>query len=468
MIEKVIFWGTGKIAEQYEKVINDTMIQIVAYIDNNPEKWGNVRNNVPIICPEEMTAYTNVPILIACIDEESVSNQIKEISDEHPIVSYDALLHQIFIGNSISIQKNTTNNREIHRVIIDNLWGRWGGAEDWCHKVGDELSKRLWDVKIVESNSCDVTAIDNQIILKLDLDENIFVRHKQLVELLEEMRPFVYVDVWGADMLWAASLVKIKHPNDVVIISSILNDVPKIYNARKEWGKYIDAFLAISSRIANNLINNCIIPKEKIFRKEPFVEGYFKKERTYSIENECQLQICFPCRLVKKQKRADLIPEILMGLSEKIGNNFVFNIVGNGEYESCIQEFVLKNKLQHLVRFWGKIDKSALVDMFYEQDIYLNISDYEGTSLTMLEALGAGCVPVVTNVSGVEDFIVDRENGLISEIGNTNQIVDNLVYLEQNRKLLPKYGQKSSAIIESKCQIDKYIDYFEGMIWQVL
>ena len=62
--------------------------------------------------------------------------------------------------------------------------------------------------------------------------------------------------------------------------------------------------------------------------------------------------------------------------------------------------------------------KKELIDFLNEQDIYLNFSEYEGTSLTMLEAMASGCVPVVTDVSGVSDFIEDGVNGLVSDIGD--------------------------------------------------
>ena len=55
---------------------------------------------------------------------------------------------------------------------------------------------------------------------------------------------------------------------------------------------------------------------------------------------------------------------------------------------------------QWVERFLGRVDASVLV------------SDYEGTSITMLESMGAGVVPVVTRVSsGVDEWIRDGENG---------------------------------------------------------
>ncbi|MFG6661050.1 glycosyltransferase family 4 protein [Sulfitobacter sp. 915] len=39
----------------------------------------------------------------------------------------------------------------------------------------------------------------------------------------------------------------------------------------------------------------------------------------------------------------------------------------------------------------------------------------EGTSLSLLEAMGAGCFPIATNVGGLTNILIDRFNGLIVE-----------------------------------------------------
>lgn len=50
------------------------------------------------------------------------------------------------------------------------------------------------------------------------------------------------------------------------------------------------------------------------------------------------------------------------------------------------------------------------MDAFWKgQDVFVNVSEYEGTSLSMLEAMGYGCVPVVTDVSGAREFIAQEK-----------------------------------------------------------
>ena len=55
----------------------------------------------------------------------------------------------------------------------------------------------------------------------------------------------------------------------------------------------------------------------------------------------------------------------------------------------------------------------------------------------------------------------------ISEIENIDDIINNLITLEKNRKLLLDYGSICEKQIRTRCQLDKYIDFLEDMICQI-
>lgn len=110
------------------------------------------------------------------------------------------------------------------------------------------------------------------------------------------------------------------------------------------------------------------------------------------------------------------------------------------------------------------LSRAELINFLLQQDIYLNLSDYEGTSLTMLEAMACGCVPIVTNVSGVDAFINNLENGFISDIGDIENIANSILYLNINRTLLNEYGIKCAVIVSCRCDLTDYINYIEKLI----
>ena len=68
------------------------------------------------------------------------------------------------------------------------------------------------------------------------------------------------------------------------------------------------------------------------------------------------------------------------------------------------------------VNFWGKIDRDEIPEFWQNNDICVNVSDYEGRSISIMEAMVNGVVPVVTKTSGVKEDIHNNIDGYYVDI----------------------------------------------------
>ena len=48
-------------------------------------------------------------------------------------------------------------------------------------------------------------------------------------------------------------------------------------------------------------------------------------------------------------------------------------------------------------------------------DAYALCSSYEGMPISLIEAIGVGCIPVCTPVGGIVDVVHNGENGFLSD-----------------------------------------------------
>lgn len=78
----------------------------------------------------------------------------------------------------------------------------------------------------------------------------------------------------------------------------------------------------------------------------------------------------------------------------------------------------------------------------------------------MLEAMGYGCVPVVTDVSGAGEFIRNGTNGCICDVGDIEGIADCIAALADNRELVRIYGDRCRRIVRERCNPEEYIKYW--------
>lgn len=474
-MEKLFLFGTGKISKQYTQVIKHMPIDIEGYVDNDRSKWGTQFCDRKIYAPDMLCQTTDSYILIACVAKEEIAKQLVGMNLEKRIVSFGQILRshsqhllndmitsidrQINVGNKY--WEKSTVNTDGRTILIDNFYGSWGGAEDWSHIVTLSLAEKNNVFLIENKEQPYVKELEKNIIHIDTKGKDTYQIYSELTKLLMQIKPFVLFNVWNSELLWAAATIKGEYPEDVFIISSILCDSG--YVEWHDWDKIIDKYICISKKIQRNLLESYKIEKEKVCYFCPFIEKIRKVNRKYNSDGTEPIKIGYPCRLVRNQKRADLIPQFIEYLEAKM-TNYVLNIAGDGSCRKEIEEYVRKNHLHRKVRLYGKLSKAELIDFLNNQDIYLNFSEYEGTSLTMLEAMASGCVPVVTNVSGVSDFIASDVNGLIANVGDMEKLAEYIVYLDQNRNLLAEFGNKCMDIVSEKCRLDKYINNIGGII----
>lgn len=465
MQEKLFLFGTGKIATKYTLFFNRLSIDIEGYIDNDQNKWGTGFFGKKIYEPNILQKVNNSCVFIACAAREDITVQLAQMN----IGIRNVSIAQIITCHSQKILEQVCSDlplpecRGDKTIIIDNLGGSWGGAEDWSHIVALSLINRQRETFVIEDTAQPYIKELEKNIIKIHTEHREeYQVYAELIRLLMERRPFVLFNVRNSVLFWAAATVKTIFPREAMIVSSILNDT--VYREFCEWDESTDAYLCISSRIREKLLGQFeFASKKKILCRTPFIEKIRDVDRKFEGISGIPIKIGYPCRLVREQKRADLIPAFIDSL-EKKQINYRLNIVGDGTCEAMIKEYVDANHLQAKVIMYGKLSRIELYNFLDHQDVYVNFSEYEGTSLTMLEAMASGCVPVVTDVSGVRDFIENGINGLIADVGDLDKMADYIAFLDQDRLKLSEYGRKCMRIVREKCRLCDYIDDIEELI----
>jgi glycosyltransferase involved in cell wall biosynthesis len=109
------------------------------------------------------------------------------------------------------------------------------------------------------------------------------------------------------------------------------------------------------------------------------------------------LRLLYVGRLAQEQKRILELPGILKKLRSS-GRLFEVTVLGDGPQRNELADLLNQSGLSESVRLAGCVPPGEAVEQYFTHDVVLNLSDYEGFSMTILEALGAGCVPVCTDL----------------------------------------------------------------------
>ncbi|MEP0356777.1 glycosyltransferase family 4 protein [Paraglaciecola sp.] len=92
--------------------------------------------------------------------------------------------------------------------------------------------------------------------------------------------------------------------------------------------------------------------------------------------------------------------------------NVHFHLIGSGTALAPAKNYISDNKLNSRVTFYGEVPNP--VEFIQQFDIFVNASEAEGFSNSLLEALLTGKILVSTPVSGASDAIFTNKNGFIA------------------------------------------------------
>lgn len=109
-------------------------------------------------------------------------------------------------------------------------------------------------------------------------------------------------------------------------------------------------------------------------------------------------------------------------------------LVGDGPERSRAEKYVREHGMSERIRFTGRLDRSGILGIFAESDVYLQPSVRESFGLAALEARSAGLPVVARSQTGTSQFIHDGVQGLLAD--DDDAMARALVRLARDRMLL--------------------------------
>jgi len=160
-----------------------------------------------------------------------------------------------------------------------------------------------------------------------------------------------------------------------------------------------------------------------------------------------------------------LIRAIPMVLKEEPDTKFL--IAGDGSEKENLEREAKNLNLNSSVQFLGRVPHKEMPNLLAQSDIYISTSLYDGTSVSLLEALASGTFPVVTDIPSNRDWITDGKNGFLVPINEVGILASRILDAIRNRDFLGKSLSDNLFIIENKAfwpaNIKKLEEIYTGL-----
>lgn len=180
------------------------------------------------------------------------------------------------------------------------------------------------------------------------------------------------------------------------------------------------------------------------------------------------IKLAYVGRMVQVQKRiADLLL-VVDGLEAR-AVPFVLHMIGDGVDLPAWRADLGKRSLRHgRVVIHGRRDHEWVESFIRTIDVSVLVSEFEGTSVSMLEAMGAGVVPAVTAVrSGVDEWVRDNENGIVVPVGAPDQMAERLAGLARNRAEIARLGRSAWEKVRREASIERMAERYRAIFDQI-
>ena len=280
-----------------------------------------------------------------------------------------------------------------------------------------------------------------------------------------EQLPSVFIPNWSTGSYALTALLSMTNPRQVRVLGVVHCDEEYYYDMISYYEPIISRFIAVSNEIASNLKPH--IPPERhgdIVVRPCSVNTPDTLSRDYSSPDQ-PINILYTGRISRIQKRVDLLVELARKLvRQKV--DFKLSIVGSGAYQSELLNIIASQErtVRERICMHPAVSVTEIPEMYSKADIFVLTSEYEGTSVSLLEAMGHGCVPVTTAVSGTAALISNDYNGYTVPVGDMAGMADCIRSLAQNRKELKRLGHSAHKKVQSKYSHNSYLAWLKPLL----
>jgi glycosyltransferase involved in cell wall biosynthesis len=145
-----------------------------------------------------------------------------------------------------------------------------------------------------------------------------------------------------------------------------------------------------------------------------------------------------------------------------------FIIAGDGKEKEDLSTEAENLNVSSFIEFLGRVPHEKMADLLAQADIYVSTSIYDGTSVSLLEAMGSGAFPIVTDIPANREWITNRQNGFLVPVNKEEYLATKIIEAIRNQALREKSRTENISIVQGKALwsviIRKVKEVYSGLL----
>lgn len=445
---RIIIFGLGKIYRDNMHLL-PPQEEIVAYMDNNEELYGQWIDNVEVVSPMDIADYKYDKVVIMSSYANEIKQQLLHLGVDEDRIAYG--LQYIYERKTYCIPQSILLEKRKKILIVTSNLGYHGGAMV-CIFLANALLEKGYSVTIV-------APIGDAAFIK---------EYSQKGIQLEVLEGLPYAKAKNIGWISKFDLV-IANTYPMILLALEISEKVKtvlwlhesknVYAEMKFWQSDVKQKLiktklkiyAVSEMARDNFCEEVGYQKEQVTIFEYGIPSVPEKcaDRDESV-TFAVIGTIFP---LKQQK---LFIDAVEQLNEQQQNHNRFWIIGkiaDTEYARKILEQI-ENK--PCIQYLGEKSQKELSELYDKIDVIVVCSKQESLPIVVVEAFMRGKACIVCDNTGMSQYITDRVNGYIYQTNKAEELAAAMQYFLENKKVIREMGKHARKVYEERFSLETF------------
>lgn len=150
-----------------------------------------------------------------------------------------------------------------------------------------------------------------------------------------------------------------------------------------------------------------------------------------------------------------------LALLGRLGVPFEATLAGDGPLRPALEEQARSLGIAGRVRFEGMVGEVRLRALLHGHEVYVSLSRSDSTSQSLLEAMAAGLVTVVSDIEGNREWVVHRQGGLLVPTGDAEALAAALSEIAGSPEAAVSMAAEARAAVERRARFADTMDELE-------
>lgn len=437
---KVIIFGTGKLYRSGRYNFSD--MEIVAFADNDPAKWGTYLDGVPIISPDRISDYQYDYILLVTVYYKEIYEQLLQLGiAEETIIDRE---HPRILGaRSVMKYEIPKADKTGRRILLVTHDLALTGAPLMLYNMAEILVRQGYRVELysprrgrllyefikkgVSVSIFDGFAFDQQELkYYFGQYDMILVNTVVLHELVASLDLLHIPIVWWLheedDIYESYQIDLTGYDLQNVSVYGVSNRTIQSY-CKYSGGKKIDKL--VYGIAENNYAGKAKTKKEKV--------------------------VFAMIGTVDRRKAQDVFADAIEAYWDTWKDHAEFWMIGK-----ISDADRLKYGASGKVKIWGILEQSELMRLYSDIDVVVCPSRNDPLPVVLTEAMMNRKVCIASDMTGTAEYVKPYQNGLICKAGDAESLASAMQWVMQHRECLEEIGDRAYQIYEQNFSMQQF------------